>query len=365
MPSSTAYLLVISLAFTCGLAHAEIYKYKDASGRWQFTDKKPDTQQKIEVLDVKGSEEPSFSSTLSGDPIDVEKQLNEQFHPKSALEHATITVVAIETPMGVGSGFFVSDSGLIITNRHVIRPESIGNTSESKEKFKEEEAIINRRFAALESERVRLSAVEDSLERMRDEINNPDSYYNPASPEEYEKYKDNYERDSRDYERLLQDANNANADYQKRKTSFDRRSANAAVARQFKVTLKDGTSLLAELVSIADTLDLALLRINAKTPYLKPYPKQPAQGLQVYAIGSPLGQMDSVTSGIVTRLTADGIFTDAKVLPGNSGGPLIDHEGQLIGVNTQKLMAGSQAGSEGFGIAIPYPHVQQAFSGKF
>lgn len=86
------------------------------------------------------------------------------------------------------------------------------------------------------------------------------------------------------------------------------------------------------------------------------------QGAAVFAVGSPLGMRDSVTSGIVTRRTKDYLVTDARILPGNSGGPLMNSEGEVVGVNTLKFAQTAMA--EGFGMAIPLSVVRTAF-GKY
>ena len=104
----------------------------------------------------------------------------------------------------------------------------------------------------------------------------------------------------------------------------------------------------------------------------------------VFAIGSPEGLRDSVTMGVVSSVARqtennDAIFyiqTDAPLNPGNSGGPLVDIDGNLVGINTFMLSEGG--GSEGLGFAIPpaivkfdyenlrrYGHVQRvAFGAK-
>ena len=83
------------------------------------------------------------------------------------------------------------------------------------------------------------------------------------------------------------------------------------------------------------------------------------QGDLVFAIGSPEGLRNSVTMGIVSSVARqtdanDPLFyiqTDAALNPGNSGGPLVDIEGNLVGINTFMLSSGG--GSEGLGFAIP------------
>ena len=70
----------------------------------------------------------------------------------------------------------------------------------------------------------------------------------------------------------------------------------------------------------------------------------------MYAIGSPLGVRDSVSRGVVAGLKREVVLTDATILPGNSGGPLISEEGLVVGVNTAKLA--QSASSQGIGLAI-------------
>jgi putative serine protease PepD len=99
-------------------------------------------------------------------------------------------------------------------------------------------------------------------------------------------------------------------------------------------------------------------------------------GDPVYAIGNPYGLSESLTRGIVSALgreitapdgvkIAGAIQTDAALNPGNSGGPLVNEQGEVIGVNSQIASAaaaagGSQPGSTGVGFAIPSNIVVQA-----
>ncbi len=126
--------------------------------------------------------------------------------------------------------------------------------------------------------------------------------------------------------------------------------------------------------------DLALIRIDPSGLGLKPLKLVSSSSVKVgdsvYAIGNPYGLNETLTRGIVSALgreisAPDGakitgaIQTDAALNPGNSGGPLLDEQGEVIGVNSQIAsdaadVAGSQPGSTGVGFAISSDTVAQA-----
>lgn len=100
--------------------------------------------------------------------------------------------------------------------------------------------------------------------------------------------------------------------------------------------------------------DLALVRIAEDLPVLRnawAEGNDPEEGDPVLAYGSPLGLNDSLSRGIVSALREDAIQTDAQVNPGNSGGPLLDRNGDVMGVVTGELSA-SRASAGGGGISI-------------
>src|SRR6476469_10776507 len=114
--------------------------------------------------------------------------------------------------------------------------------------------------------------------------------------------------------------------------------------------------------------DLALLKIDAPSDQLHPLAlgdsSKVAVGNPVVAIGNPFGLDRTVTSGIVSALQrqiqapngfsiSNVIQTDAAINPGNSGGPLIDSQGNVIGINSQIETGGSGNGNVGIGFAIP------------
>jgi putative serine protease PepD len=142
------------------------------------------------------------------------------------------------------------------------------------------------------------------------------------------------------------------------------------------VYLEDKTSFVAKLVGRNASYDLAVLKIDATG--LKPVNIGDSNAINVgdltVAFGSPLGLTGTVTSGIVSAInrpvTAGGaddqsfisaIQTDAAINPGNSGGPLVNGQGQVIGVNSAiaTLGSGTQSGSIGLGFAIPINQAQR------
>lgn len=114
---------------------------------------------------------------------------------------------------------------------------------------------------------------------------------------------------------------------------------------------------LARVVATDSLRDIALIKINSYNdmPYLSGAARPVVPVDEVYAIGYPLGRNLTVSKGIVSALTLDDyddrrfIQTDAAIVPGNSGGPLVDICGKVVGMNTQTLQ-----GQENVGFAIEY-----------
>ncbi len=138
----------------------------------------------------------------------------------------------------------------------------------------------------------------------------------------------------------------------------------AGAASKMQVTLADGNQYTATLVGADPRTDLAVIRISAKEPL--PHvtfgdSDKVEVGEWVVAIGAPRALEKSVTQGIISALHRTGITdpnsyqdflqTDAPMNPGNSGGPLLNLYGQVIGVNA--AIATESGGSEGIGFTIP------------
>jgi serine protease Do len=139
-------------------------------------------------------------------------------------------------------------------------------------------------------------------------------------------------------------------------------------ATSIKVTLDDGTELPAKLVGHDAKNDLAVLRIKAdkKLPTVKWGDSDKLMpGDQVLAIGNPFGIGTTVTAGIVSARGRDldsGPFDDfiqidAPINHGNSGGPLVDVAGNVVGINT--AIYSPNGGSVGVGFAIPSDQAQK------
>jgi len=119
------------------------------------------------------------------------------------------------------------------------------------------------------------------------------------------------------------------------------------------VQTSNGQRYNGQVLATDATNDLALiqLRTNERLPFIRLAQSDGIQvGQQVFAIGSPFGLSGTLTTGILSRIANNGdLQTDAVLNPGNSGGPLLNSQGELIGVN--KAILANQGGNTGIGFA--------------
>ena len=139
-----------------------------------------------------------------------------------------------------------------------------------------------------------------------------------------------------------------------------------AGATSVRVTFWNGQTYTAHVVGTDPSTDLAVLSVDAPSSVLYPLTLGDSSNVQVgdnvVAIGAPFGLAETVTAGIVSALHRqmtspnqfsidDSIQTDAAINHGNSGGPLLDAQAHVIGVNAQ--IESDSGGSDGVGFAIP------------
>jgi len=340
--------------------------YKKYGG--MITIQRSDVVKIIYTKSPKKVREDSPTQSQSTTKYDLVKQLESAKQPKNPIERANMCSVYIKTVAGSGSGFFISDDGFIITNRHVVR----GSSRQKKwiaEKMDNAEEKLTQLKIKLERERQKINKYEVKIHRKWQEY---ERYKKIARTISEKRELSDFRRDLLDHEGELKEWKR---NYQKRKTEY-RQLQNEYSSKKnkyhevqeeqegqykFTITLADGTKKSAILYKVSDSRDLALLKIKGYiTPYLFPAKKsETALGDPVYALGSPLNLSNSVTSGVLSSYRKEYIQTNAEIYPGNSGGPLVTKDGKVLGVNTLKLVTEK---FEGLGFAIYIDHVFQEFS---
>jgi putative serine protease PepD len=124
-----------------------------------------------------------------------------------------------------------------------------------------------------------------------------------------------------------------------------------AIRADRRVRLVQGDrSWQGQVVTWQDRPDVALIRVVGDLPTLS-VAASPTVGDQVLAYGSPFGLPDTVTKGIISAVRGDYLQTDAQINHGNSGGPLLNARGEVLGITTYDL----EGGGSGLGVAISMP----------
>ncbi|MFZ4755927.1 MAG: S1C family serine protease [Miltoncostaeaceae bacterium] len=142
-------------------------------------------------------------------------------------------------------------------------------------------------------------------------------------------------------------------------------------ASKTTVTFQDGTEAKGTILGVDKSTDVAVVKIDKVPTGVSPLPLGNSGGLtvgqEVVAIGNPYGYSGTATTGIVSALERvirspsgftiqNAIQTDAAINQGNSGGPLFDRDGRVIGINSQ--IASENGGNVGIGFAVPIDTVQ-------
>ena len=225
-------------------------------------------------------------------------ELMESFNPRNNVEAARNATVFIDTGFGTGSGFFLNQDCLIVTNRHVIEM-----SDESLQELQSQRSQLNTILENRSVGRTRAEELQEVLTNIESAL-------------------------------AAQDG--------------------SGDARQIFASIVNGRSIHAYRLAVSEDRDLAYLAIKEENcPKIQTNTQDNlALGSKVFTIGNPAGMLYTVTAGIVSGYQSneekDFIQTDAAINPGNSGGPLIDPDGRLLGVNTMILRE-----TEGIGFAIP------------
>lgn len=347
-------LVAIVSVFLCfGSGEAGVYKYKDENGVWHFTDTPDEEVYESAEQYIKDKKAATGHDSLASPRVltgeDLQAHFQKNLPPANKIEEARNATVSIKMALGSGSGFFISESGYIVTNRHVI-DSSYGQTEDTADQIENVKKQVEYQARLLDQQERELRKQKSELRRQRSRM----------SQAEYQQYKEQLEVREEILRQRRYQFEEQRRQFDAAYDEYEQRLISDLAQSGYTIVLADKTELQAEKVTISEKYDLALLRLKGyKTPYI---PRGNAHGLHhgqpLYAIGNSLDMGHTVTSGIFSGRRADLLQTNAQINPGNSGGPLITEEGRVIGINTSKVVHSSV---EGVGFAIPIHVVMTEF----
>jgi len=287
------------------------------------------------------SEAPGPGATaVSGAPelSGLEAQLARSHPAHNAIEAARNATVFIRTGWGYGSGFIVDEDCHVITNRHVVESDGArvaANVTQDPQ-VQARIALAHRQLqvALYQAQRLRRALETQpgtNLEQL--ELDNKIAAI---------------EAQLANLPERIDEAISAKAEESSR--------------TGFSATLVDGTQFEGLHAEFADHADLALFQLPAShCPHVVTGSSAGlALGERLYTIGNPSGLAYTVTSGVFSGNRSEGeqrlLQTDAPINPGNSGGPLLEQDGEVVGINTLVLV-----GAQGIGFAIPIETAYEEF----
>lgn len=243
---------------------------------------------------------PDAPITLSG----ISAELASSHPPRNAIERARNSTVFIDVGFGSGSGFFIDEQCTIVTNSHAVQIK-YDQMRENERRIQTINAIIDKGVYGLNEREAMITELQ-----------------------------------------VLKEASGA--------------YLSNGMPKKIIVSLVNNKEMEAQIAAVSKEHDLAYLIVKESgcEPLALSDDDNPPLGDQVFTIGNPVGQKYTVTSGIVSgKQLLDGreyLQTDAAINPGNSGGPLVNKQGELLGVNTLILDQ-----TEGIGFAIPAAKLKQ------
>ena len=257
--------------------------------------------------------------------------------PRNAIEAARNATVLIKTGWGSGSGFILDSQCHVITNRHVV------DTNGTRVANMVIDPQVQSRIVNAQQQ---LQVSIANSQRLRSEwTDQPGHNMDIVELTAHIKLMQT---------KLVELSNTRQAVSDKVESSG---------REGFSVTLVDGTIFEGLHAEISTNTDLALVRLPADhCPFISTGNSMALKlGERLFTIGNPLGLTDSVTSGVFSGQQnlndQRALQTDAPINHGNSGGPLITENSQVVGINTMVL-----AGAQGIGFAIPIETAFHEFS---
>jgi hypothetical protein len=248
---------------------AAVYKYQDQNGIWHFSDTPPDVAEDAVEQMVKDKKVKITTGT------DLQKQLSKKLPAQNKIEQARNATVSIKTALRYGSGFFISENGYIVTNKHVVHGGAQELAQDQIELEKEEEKLgrianlLSDENYWLEEENAWLMEAKAELENVKRRIEKRELTLSSAQISSYNAYTSEYNvrlgvymRRKSEYDRLEQQYNNKEASFQKRKYEYDEMDIKLHSQRGCTVILADETELIAKEVAVSDKHDLLLLKID-------------------------------------------------------------------------------------------------------
>lgn len=270
-------------------------------------------------------------------------RIESSYPPKNEIERARNATVFIQTEWGAsGSGFIVDADCRVITNRHVI---------EFNEEKLRSDVTSSREVQGAYVEQKRDLLVE--IERLRFEFQK--AQRSGVSSADMLKLREELDLRRAEFDSLA-DTYRSEIDSKIRDEAWKFKYAH------LKVSLVDGTEYSVANVTISERFDLAEFTLNENDcPFLVAGNLDDlAQGSPLFTIGNPSGLTYTVTSGVFSGFRKDDgrvfLQTDAPINAGNSGGPLIDPQGRVVGINTMVLKD-----AQNIGFSIPVTAINEAF----
>jgi len=353
-------ILGAGLAFWGLSAWAEILGYQDASGLWHFTDRP--TQGAVRIESYGQAEVRDLAAQLAawrGPTSGSETSGSEQ-----ELEPA-LAVVSVRTPVAEGAGFFCSQDGYILTTRHLVRPVGSDAWQQGQAAIDQAQGGLDELEGQAREWRSRLARIDAQLGRLQasgDERAARAAHLPAeADAESVREKRAQVAQRVQELERLVRERRRQT---RSDRVAFDVKSASATLAASVEIRLADQTPLRARVVAVSQAEDLALLKLDGyRTPALRCGAEVSlTPGQAVFALGHPDDSSVGVAPGMVLSASAEELVTSAQLVPGYSGGPMLDGSGRVVGVSALKRVAADeQVYAEGLGIAIPIASARREF----